>query len=60
MLSSSSLWSSVTGVNVKANPCRVRTDDAMLFYGFTSREAITVSLNLTDVRYNALCEYIYN
>ena len=53
MLCSSSLWSSLTGVNVEVNPCRVRTDDAMLFYGFASREAITESLNLTDIRYSA-------
>ena len=46
-----SLWSSLTGVNVEMNPCRVRTDDTMLFYGFASREAITLPLNLTDIRY---------
>ena len=45
------LWSSLTGVNIEANPCRVRDDDAMLFYGLSSREAVTVPLNLTDVRY---------
>ena len=50
-LHSSSLWSSLSGVNVEANPCRIRTDDAMLFYGYASREAITVSLDLTDIRY---------
>ena len=48
---SSSLWSSLTGVNIEMNPCRVRTDDTMLFYGLASREAITLPLNLTDIRY---------
>ena len=58
MLCSSSLWSSLTGVNVEVNPCRVRTDDAMLFYGSALREAITASLNLTDVRYVAKIKFI--
>jgi len=47
---SSALWSSLTGVNVEVNPCRVRTDDALMFYGFAAREAITQPLNLTDSR----------
>ena len=47
---SSSLWSSLSGVNVEVNPCRARTDDSMLFYGLITREAITVPLNLTDIR----------
>ena len=51
---SPTLWSSLTGVNVEINPCRVRTDDALLFYGFAAREAITQPLNLIDARYNKL------
>ena len=48
---SSALWSSLAGVNVEVNPCRVRTDDVLIFYGFVAREAITQPLNLTDARY---------
>ena len=51
---SSALWSSLTGVNVEINPCRVRTDDALVFYGFAAREAITQPLNLTIARYLSL------
>lgn len=47
---SSALWSSLTGVDIEMNPCRTRGDDAMLFFGFASREAITHLLNLTDIR----------
>ena len=49
-MNSSALWSSLTGVNIEMNPCRIRADDAMLFFGLTAREAITNPLNLTDVR----------
>ena len=53
------MWSSLTGVNIEVNPCRVRSDDAMLFYGYAShaREAITLPLNLTDIRYMH-CEFV--
>lgn len=47
---SSALWNSLTGVDIEMNPCRRRSDDAMLFLGLTAREAITHPLNLTDVR----------
>ena len=51
-LYSPTLWNLLTGVNVATNPCRVRTDDVLLFYGFAAREAVTEYLNLTSVRYS--------
>ena len=54
---SPALWSSLAGVNVEINPCRVRTDDVLLFYGFAAREAITQPLNLANARYSN-CVYV--
>ena len=48
---SAALWDSLTGINVETNPCRIRTDNALLFYGLAAREAITQPLNLVNSRY---------
>ena len=44
------MWSSLNGVSIENNPCRSSVDDALLFYESVSREAITVPLNLSDIR----------